>query len=57
MNLVWVFLGIALAGVVGLVFWGIWLWHKASDVFSELSMLGKRADEAADLFAQLKLPS
>jgi hypothetical protein len=33
--------------------YGVWLWHKASDLFSELEMLGKRAEELAALLEQV----
>ena len=53
--MIWVlvFGGIALAGLVMLASYGLWLAHKASDVFSELEMLGKRAEEFAALLQQL----
>ncbi|MGV8908739.1 MAG: hypothetical protein ACOH1Y_07135 [Propionicimonas sp.] len=49
--MIWVlvFGGIALAGLVMVASYGLWLAHKASDVFSELEMLGKRAEEFAAL--------
>lgn len=53
---VWIFGGVALLGLVVVVSYAIWLWHKASDLFSEFQMLGRRADEAAELVASLKLP-
>ena len=54
--MVWVlvFGGIALGGLIMLVSYAVWLWHKASDLFSELEMLGKRADELATLLAQIE---
>jgi hypothetical protein len=54
--MVWVlvFGGIALAGLVMVASYGVWLWHKASDLFSELEMLGKRAEELAELLEQVK---
>jgi len=54
---VWVFLAIGVLGLVSLVMWAVWLWHKASDLLSELKMLGKRAEELGDLAGQLQLPS
>ena len=39
-----------------LICYAVWLAHKASDVFSELEMLSKRADELADLVAQIDVP-
>ncbi|MDR1768658.1 MAG: hypothetical protein LBR32_09590 [Propionibacteriaceae bacterium] len=57
--MVWalVFGGIAAAGLVLLVCYAIWLWHKASDLYSEIEMLGKRADELSQLLAQVSLPA
>ncbi len=54
--MVWVlvFGGIALAGLVVVASYGIWLWHKASDLFSEVEMLGTRAEELAALLEQIK---
>ena len=54
---VWIFLGIALAGVITVGSYAVWLAHKASDLFSELQMLGKRAEELADLVSQVQIPS
>ena len=45
---------IAVAGLVMVVSYAVWLWHKASDLFSELEMLGQRAQELADLLAQIR---
>ncbi|QLQ15469.1 MAG: hypothetical protein HZY73_07010 [Micropruina sp.] len=47
---------IALGGLVMTLSYGIWLWHKASDLFSELEMIAKRGEELADLLSQVKLP-
>ena len=54
--MVWVlvFGGIALAGLIMVISYGVWLWHKASDLFSELEMLGTRAGELADLVSQIQ---
>lgn len=45
---------IALGGLVMLVSYAVWLWHKASDLFSELEMLGKRAEELAELVGRIQ---
>jgi hypothetical protein len=45
---------IALAGLIMLVSYAVWLAHKAADLFSELEMLGTRAEELADLLSQLE---
>lgn len=54
MNWVLLFALIALGGLIMLVSYAIWLWHKASDLFSELEMLGNRAAELADLLGQIQ---
>ncbi|MGC3956044.1 MAG: hypothetical protein QM804_17670 [Propionicimonas sp.] len=57
--MVWVlvFGGIALAGLITLVSYLVWLAHKAADLFSEIEMLGTRAGELAALLEQLELPT
>ncbi len=54
--MVWVLIfgGIAVAGLIMVISYGVWLWHKASDLFSEFEMLGRRAEELADLVAQIQ---
>ncbi len=54
MNWVLIFGLIALGGLITLISYAVWLWHKASDLFSELEMLGKRAEELADLLNQIQ---
>ena len=56
--MVWVlvFAAIAVGGVVWLIAWAVWLWHKASDLFSEFEMLGRRADELGEIVGRLSLP-
>jgi hypothetical protein len=57
--MVWVFVfgGIALAGLIMLVCYVVWLAHKAADLFSEIEMLGTRANELAALVDSIELPS
>jgi hypothetical protein len=56
--MIWVivFAGIALAGLVMLISYAVWLAHKAADVWSEVDMLAVRANELADLVAQIEVP-
>ena len=56
--MIWVivFVGIALAGLVMLISYAVWLAHKAADVWSEVDMLAVRADELAQLLAQIEVP-
>lgn len=53
MNWILLFGLIALGGLIMVVSYGIWLWHKASDLFSELEMLGKRGEELAELLGRI----
>lgn len=57
--MVWVlvFGGIALAGLAMVIGYAIWLAHKAADLFSELEMLGTRAQELAALLERIELPA
>ena len=57
--MVWVlvFGGIALAGVAMVIGYAVWLAHKAADLFSELEMLGTRAEELAAVLERLQLPA
>lgn len=52
---VWIFGGIALAGLIMLICYGVWLAHKLSDLWSEVEMLGRRGEELAALLEQLDL--
>lgn len=54
---VFVFVAIGLAGLVVLICYGVWLAHKAADLFSEVEMLGRRAEELADLLARIEWPA
>lgn len=54
---VYVFLGIGLAGLVTAISYAVWLAHKASDLYSEVRMLGRRAEEASELLARIELPA
>ncbi|MEA5052875.1 MAG: hypothetical protein VB093_05450 [Propionicimonas sp.] len=48
---------IALAGLVMVVCYAVWLWHKAGDLFSELEMLGTRAEELGQILGRIELPA
>ena len=54
----WVLLfgAIAVLGLVVVAAYALWLWHKTTDLFSELDMLGVRAGELAELMGQIRLP-
>ncbi len=54
--MVWVLLfgAIALGGLITVISYAVWLWHKATDLFSELEMLGRRAEEFATLLGQIQ---
>jgi hypothetical protein len=55
---VWVlvFGGIALAGLVMLVCYAVWLIHKVSDVMSEVRVLLSRGDQLAAVVGQIQVP-
>ncbi len=53
---VFVFLGIALAGLIMLICYAVWLAHKTSDVMSELVVLGERTGKIVDLLSQIEVP-
>lgn len=54
MNWVLLFGAIAVGGLIMVVSYAVWLWHKASDLFSELEMLGERFGELAELLNQIQ---
>ena len=56
--MIWVlvFGGIALAGLIVLISYAVWLAHKAADVMSEVAVLADRTDQLADLLAQIQPP-
>ncbi|HET9649010.1 MAG TPA: hypothetical protein VFP34_12390 [Microlunatus sp.] len=54
---VFVFGGIALAGLIMLVCYAVWLAHKTADVYSELTVLAERTGKMMDLLAQIQVPS
>lgn len=49
-----IFGGIALGGVIMLVMYAVWLWHKASDLMFELARLGNQAEELGELLGKLE---
>ncbi|MEO7588554.1 MAG: hypothetical protein ABIS84_11070 [Arachnia sp.] len=57
--MIWVLIfgGVALLGVVTAVSYAVWLSHKVSDLYSEVRMLGQRAEEAGELLGRLQLPA
>lgn len=50
---VWVFLGIAVAGLGMLVGYAGWLAHLTADLLSEVAVLGRRAGELLDLLGRV----
>jgi hypothetical protein len=48
-----IFAGIALAGLVMVVCYVVWLAHKASDVMSELGVLARQGGQLADLVGDI----
>ena len=56
MTWVMIFAGIALAGLIMVVSYVMWLAHKASDVMSEVGVLGDRAGQLMELVSQIDVP-
>lgn len=56
--MVWVIVLIVIAvlGVAMLVSYAVWLAHKTSDVFGELSVLGDRLGQFGQIIARLEFP-
>ena len=54
--MLWVllFAGIFLGGIVMLVMYAIWLWHKLTDLWSEVKMLMERGEEFSELVGQIE---
>jgi hypothetical protein len=57
--MLWVilFAAIALAGLVLLVCYGVWLAHKTADVLSEVTVLAERGGQLAELLGQIQPPT
>jgi hypothetical protein len=51
-----IFLAIALAGVGMVVCYVVWLAHKTADVLAELTVLGERGADLAELVASISVP-
>ena len=56
--MIWVliFAGIAVAGLVMVVSYAVWLIHKASDLMSEVRVLFDHGDQLATLVGQIQVP-
>lgn len=52
--LVWVFVGIALAGLVMVICFAIWLWRKATALLREVAELLDRAEQAINLLDEIE---
>ena len=51
-----IFCGIAVAGVVMVACYAVWLAHKASDLFSEVTVLADRGGQMAELLGRIEVP-
>ncbi|MBA3528379.1 MAG: hypothetical protein H0T91_03525 [Propionibacteriaceae bacterium] len=51
-----VFAGIAVAGVIMVIGYGVWLFHKASDLMSEVRVLVDKLAELSELVSQVEVP-
>ena len=56
--MIWVFVfgGIALAGLIMLIAYAVWLAHKTADVLSEVRVLLDRTDQFFTLVGQIQPP-
>ena len=56
--MIWVFVfgGIALAGLIMLIAYTVWLAHKTADVMSEVRVLADRTDQFFTLVGQIQPP-
>ena len=56
--MIWVFIfaGIALAGLVMVVSYAVWLIHRAADVMGEVRVLLDRGGQLTDLIGQIQIP-
>lgn len=52
---VWILLGFVVVMLVVTVAYGFWLYRKATELWSEIAMLGKRAEELQALLEKLEL--
>ena len=52
--LVWVFVGIALAGLIMVICFAVWLWRKATALLREVSELLDRAEQAVNLLDEIE---
>lgn len=57
--MLWVFVfgGIAVAGLVMLVGYAVWLAHKTADVLSEVTVVSERLGAFGVLIAQIQMPA
>ena len=51
-----IFGAIALAGLVMVICYAVWLMHKASDLFSEVQVLADRGEQMAALLSRIEVP-
>ncbi|WP_375426191.1 hypothetical protein [uncultured Friedmanniella sp.] len=51
---VWVFVAIAVGGLVMLISYAVWLAHKTADLLSEVGVLADQAGQLGDLLAQIQ---
>ena len=51
-----VFAAVAVAGLVMLVCYAVWLAHKAADVLSEVGVLADRGAQLGELMGQIHVP-
>jgi len=55
---IWVLIfgGIALAGLIMVISYAVWLFHKASDVMSEIRVLLNRGEQLGAILGEIEVP-
>jgi hypothetical protein len=55
---IWVLIfgGIALCGLIMVIGYAVWLFHKASDVMSEVRVLLNRGEQLGAILGEIELP-
>jgi hypothetical protein len=51
-----VFAAIAVAGLIMVICYAVWLAHKTADVMSEVTVLADRGGQLAELLGQIQVP-
>lgn len=52
-----IFGGVGLIGLITVIAYAVWLAHKASDLFSEITVLTGRMQQIAELLGKIEIPA